>query len=85
MTALPVPDQQSSAKPCGALLSKWGNPFSYSQPRREKAKRKMESDKGKVQSLGGARGLLLRLLIPTLLPSSAVCGGINNICSTFAS
>ena len=25
----PVPTQQSSAEPCSAKLSQWGNPFSY--------------------------------------------------------
>lgn len=27
MTKLPVPDQQSTTKPCGILLSKRGTPF----------------------------------------------------------
>ena len=60
----PVLDQQSFAKPCGALTSKWDNPFSYSQtlPREERGKNK------------GKGRLALRALLLSL-PAVAASGG----------
>ena len=52
----PVPDQQFSAKPCGALPSKWGNPFSCFPdiPQEKRTKGKNEGkDKGKDSRSGG--------------------------------
>ena len=67
MTKHPVPDQESSAKPCGVLLPQWGTPSPAPQTSsKEEGKRKPQRERLKKSTF--PRGGLPPFLASTPLP-----------------